>query len=67
MSNDVLKAYAKRTSFDDWYEIMDYDPELGFNPRFWISRTGETRSIMENKIVQTLVTDELLRGQAFGL
>jgi len=36
--DEILKAYGARKYSDEVMEIIDFDPKLGFNPFFWISR-----------------------------
>jgi hypothetical protein len=72
--DEVLKAYGEKKYSDQLAELLDFDPELGFNPYFWISR----REIEKMKacapavqryreIVRGWNTEEMLKGQAFGL
>jgi hypothetical protein len=77
MADDVLKAYGKRRNLDDLMDILLIDPELGFNPFFWITRraiieTSENPQIQASykkyrEAMKKIYTEEMLKGQAFGL
>jgi hypothetical protein len=77
MADDVLKAYGERRNLDDLIDILLIDPELGFNPFFWITRQAIIEA-SENPQIQAsykkyreamkkIYTEEMLKGQAFGL
>lgn len=45
--DDILKAYDTRKYSDEVSEIIGFDPELGFNPYFWISRRLYEKMVIE--------------------
>jgi hypothetical protein len=46
--DDVLKAYGERKYSDEVMDILDFDPELGFNPYVWISRHAIQQEVERN-------------------
>lgn len=74
MSDEILKAYGQRKYADRLMDLILFDPELGFNPYFWITRREmeKMRAALPayeryREIVKKMASEEMLKGQAFGL
>lgn len=79
--DEILKAYGERKYSDQLAEVLDFDPELGFNPYVWMSRRLIMKTVENNannpalraayekyrKFIDQMHTEEMLKGQAFGL
>lgn len=83
MSDEILKNYSQRTKADDLMSVVRaVESGLGFDPYSWVSRTVVEPLTSQETMWQyfpfeyykalvikhqTEITDELLRGQSFGL
>lgn len=79
--DEILKAYGEKKYSDRIVELLDFDPELGFSPYVWISRRLIAKTVENNannpairaayekyrKFIDRIHTEEMLKGQAFGL
>lgn len=73
--DDILKAYGEGRKLDEFLEIIDFDPELGFNPFFWITRRAIKEITLKclpaykryREALRRIESEEMLKGQAFGL
>ena len=78
---DILKAYGQPKVTDALLDVIDFDPELGFNPYVWVSRRLIQNELDRNAANPAIMaaynriqeirrgwnTEEMLKGQAFGL
>ena len=81
MADDILKAYGQPRETDVLMDILLTDPELGFNPYVWMSRRLILKTLERNasnpgivaayehyrQLLKRMNTEEMLKGQAFGL
>jgi hypothetical protein len=75
--DDVLKAYGQPRKFDTLLDVIDFDPELGFNPYFWLTRKWMIEDMQKpgvmaaylryKEAMKKVYTAEFMIGQAYGL